>query len=275
MKKFVAVLAGVALFVAPANAALRMFFSTIGANQGQSLLEANPGLTLPIARSNPSVASGSRLYLWAEMITSTPGATQSQKWNGVSFDVVVNGGRVTANSLYNYVRTDPDTGDFLYERWQGVNSGVIQANGSVLNANLAAVVRGEGINNGANAAAASNRDLQSEVGVLAEQGQTAGNSRSLIAPAGFSGKAVLLGFYDVALDAGSTSASVFLKVGTGGIVRQGQTAPEPIYFGSGDEGAGILGGSFGTASPNADATITPEPASLALLGLAALALRRR
>lgn len=275
MKKFVAVLAGVALFVAPANAALRMFFSTIGANDGQSLLDANPGLTLPIARTNPAVASGSRIYLWAEMITSTPGTSQSQKWNGVSFDVAVNGGRVTANTLYNFVRTDPDSGEFTYERWQGVNSGTIQANGSVLNANLAAVVRGDGINNGANAAAESSRDLQSEVGVLAATGSTAAVSRSLIAPAGFTGKAVLLGSYDVALNVGSPSAQIFLKVGTGGIVRQGQTAAESIYFGVGDENAGVLGNAFGVGSPNADATITPEPASLALLGLAALALRRR
>ncbi|MBK8916006.1 MAG: PEP-CTERM sorting domain-containing protein [Phycisphaerales bacterium] len=256
MKKFFAVLAGVALVVAPANAALRLFFSTVGAGASEDLtlgqindMRANLG--------NPSVNSGSRIFLWAEMIA----APTSQKWNGISFDVTSTGGRITANSLYNYRVVDPDFGDVLYERWQGVNSGTIQPDGSVTGANLAAVVRGEGVNNGTNS---DDFDKHSEIGVL---GPVAG-SRNLP-------KATLLGFYDVALNPGSSSAQIFIRIGNGGIVRSGAPGAEAIYLGVGDEAAGLTGSSFGQSSPTADATIVPEPASLALLGLAALALRRR
>ncbi|QOJ13531.1 MAG: PEP-CTERM sorting domain-containing protein [Planctomycetia bacterium] len=256
MKKFFAVLAGVALVVAPANAALRMFFSTTGVDAATDLSLAQIQ-EMRTNLGNPSVNSGARIFLWAEMIAN-PAA---QKWNGISFDVVVNGGRVTSNSLYNYRVVDPDFGDVLYERWQGVNSGTIQPDGSVTNANLAAVTRGEGVNNGANS---DDFDRHSEIGVLG----TVAGSRTLP-------KATLLGFYDVALNPGSNSAQIFIRIGNGGIVRSGATGAEPIYLGVGDEGAGLTGSSFGQSSPTADATIVPEPASLALLGLAALALRRR
>ena len=66
-----------------------------------------------------------------------------------------------------------------------------------------------------------------------------------------------------------------IGVGNGGIVRSGGGGAEPVYFGFGDEADGLDGDDFLATSTLFDAFITPEPASLILLGLGALALRRR
>lgn len=249
-----------------ATAALRFFFSEIGAAPDESVLDANPGLTLPIPRSNPDVPSGSRLYLWGEM-TGAPG---SQAWVSLDLGVSVVGGNLTARQIYNYQRTDSGTGDVLYRRWDGVNQGWIDGNGDVQSFTAFATSGGAGISN---TAAAANYDLQSEVGMLQQLGFTGTQARSLTQPAGWAGKAVLLGWFDVALESGQTQAEVFLKI-SGAIVRSGGGV-EPIYLGVGDENAGLTGGSLGQMSPVADATITPEPALGGALLLAGLLLRRR
>ncbi|MBK8913545.1 MAG: PEP-CTERM sorting domain-containing protein [Phycisphaerales bacterium] len=261
MKRFVALAAGLALFVVPANAALRLFFSTGGAFSNSVVNDVGVAAgDMPAANGgpgNPTVGNGTILYLWAQMI----GPPSSQKWNGVSFDVHVDGGVVADRLMYNYTVVDPDFGDVLYTRWQGVNQGVGVGTADLTGINLAAVTSGEGINNGVNAAT---YDDQSEIGPV--NAGTAAQRRALP-------KSVLLGWVQV--QATGPVASVFLRVGTGGISRAGATGAEPVYLGAGDEDAGLRGNSFGSQSPMADATVTPEPASLALLGLAALAMRRR
>lgn len=262
MKRIVAVAAGLALLAAPASAALRLFFSPGGAFSATAINDvALTAADVPAANGgvgNPTVGNGQVLYLWAQMI----GPPTSQKWNGIAFDISVNGGTIASTLMYNYNVVDPDFGDVLYERWQGVNQGAGQGTSNVTGINLAAVVRGEGVNNGVNSAV---YDDQSEIGTAVGVG-TAAQRRALP-------KSVLLGW--IVVNATSPLAEVFLKVGTGGIARSGAPAAESVYFGAGDEGAGLRGNSFGLASPSADAFVTPEPASIALLALAALALRRR
>ena len=68
---------------------------------------------------------------------------------------------------------------------------------------------------------------------------------------------------------------VFIQVGINGIVRALAGIAEPVYMGFGDEGDGLMGDSFDQGSTLPEAIYTPEPASLVLLGLGALALRRR
>jgi hypothetical protein len=79
----------------------------------------------------------------------------------------------------------------------------------------------------------------------------------------------ILGYVDVS---SGGQATVWFRVGTLGIAIQGGNQETPIRFGFGD--ASVRAGSRDRSSA-ADATIIPEPASLMLLGLGALALRRR
>lgn len=256
MKQLLAAGLALALLAAPASAALRLFFSTNGAfsNNVVNSVPLAAG-DLPGAPSNPTVANNTILYLWAQMI----GPPTSQVWNGISFDVHVEGGTVQSAVLYNYTVIDPDFGDILYRRWQGVNQGTGLGTANLVNVNLAGVTAGEGVNNGPNA---DDYDKQSEIGFI---GPVAG-ARTLP-------KSTLLGW--VRVQALAPQAQVFLRVGNGGISRVGSPSPESVYLGVGDENAGLSGSSFGQQSPVADAVVTPEPAGIALLSIGALGLLRR
>ncbi|QOJ14207.1 MAG: hypothetical protein HRU75_05975 [Planctomycetia bacterium] len=241
--------AALLLSLAPADAsaaALRLFFSPFGAVEGHPVALAG----LPVARENPVVPDRSRLYLWAEML----GTPATQQWSAVSFDIVPTGATLTDSRFYNWIERDPDFGTIAYRRWRNIEPGDIGNDGALRRVSLFTTSGSSGVTN---AIAAQWFDLQSEVSLL--------DSRVLP-------RATLLGFIDVQLLAGSTRGELRLEVGEGTISR-GTGPPEPVYFGVGDEDAGLTGASFFQGSPLADAIVVPEPTALALLLLAALALR--
>ena len=83
------------------------------------------------------------------------------------------------------------------------------------------------------------------------------------------------------------TGSVFLKVGAGFILKDSTSNPptDDIYFGfgdgvkehivKGDPPVLAYGSDVGASTPTPDLYVVPEPANVLLIGLAALALRRR
>jgi hypothetical protein len=67
---------------------------------------------------------------------------------------------------------------------------------------------------------------------------------------------------------------VYFQVGTGAIVRSGGSAEDDLVWFGGDETVPLHGNDFGAVSAHPD-FVFPEPASLTLLTLATLFLRRR
>ncbi len=245
MKQALVVLSVIALFAVPANAtSFRLFFSTQGVGEFDPLGSVVPTFT------NPVVSGSARLYIWAE----TPAPTPQTNYIAVGYNISATGGAaITGGLAYNdfYTGTTGSGGSVTTYRWQGYNNGTLAAN-FLGNVRLASPPAGYyGVRNGPQGLIPVDPHLYSD-------GQAGGH------------RDVLLGYVDVT----GTAGSLFFQVGDLGIIRAAATW-EPVYFGFGDEGAGLMGNSKQQGSPVADATFVPEPASLLLLGLAGLALRRR
>ncbi|MBU0638361.1 MAG: PEP-CTERM sorting domain-containing protein [Planctomycetes bacterium] len=191
---------------------------------------------------NPSVdTSGGdvTLYLWAEMVN--PGGNVA--YNSVGFNIRVDGGaQVTGGSLYNI--TLPS----WTSRWDStVFTGTYPTSYAKTYKPfyVGTLAPPRGVTNNYGTADPDYRNI-------------GGREFNLLGEFTFSG----LG-------------EVFLEVGLNGIVRATAGIAEPVYMGFGDEGDGLMGNSFDQGSSIAEASLVPEPASLLLLGLGALALRRR
>lgn len=247
MKHAVVALIALGLFVVPANAVgLRVFFAPQGVGPGTALGGVTPTLAVP--QGGPyTPASPGRFYMWARLEGGN-GNMLYLSWgvniratgnvNIVNFVPGVNG------NIYNYYNGDTD----VY-RWQGYNNGDYSAT-SLLNVRVMCGTAGYfGIRD----KNYLNSDLQWDPTT----------------------KSTLLGYLDVTGSAGG----LFYQVGDLGIIRSGGTW-EPVYFGFGDDALGLMGNSkqLPTGSETGfllDAKIVPEPASLLLLGLTGLLLRRR
>ena len=181
--------------------------------------------------------AGYALDLWAESINYT---TQ-EHWNSVAFNINGTPG-VTVDSY-----TIHNTNIFGTNRWQStVYNGPALPDPYAYDFRLFYVSAG--------------------FGVTDQYGSIGFDPEYRVTPSGYAIRLATMTF--------SGAGDVFIEVGLGGIVLSGQPV-QSVYMGVGDEDAGLMGDSFDMTGYLADATFTPEPASLLLLGLGALVLRRR
>ena len=187
---------------------------------------------------NPVTTAGT-LYLWAEMVDSPA----EVHWNSVSFNILGTGDvMVTGATMYN-------TNVFGTDRWQG----------QTYNGDAFPTAEAKDFRNFYVSAGFGVTQQWGRLGFDPDYRDIGGQEVNLLGEIQFSG----------------TGGDIFIGVGLGGIVLSGAPAAMPVYMGFGDEDSGLMGDSFDQYSRDADAAIIPEPAGLMLLGLGALALRRR
>jgi MYXO-CTERM domain-containing protein len=237
----------------------RFFFDTVGVNEPAARPAATAlGFTNPIAPDAGGAGAGQRLYIYLGY------GTNNQNFSSVNLRVTVSGvgGIIRTGQLWNHVaglarwQTYPGTATMTPNQTTWDFGSLVKVGGG-----------GYGARNN-DGTGANGPDTPGSTGPT----QTADSH--FRADDGSSFGTTLLGYIDVD-NTNFGLSSVSVKLGSGGSGSAGVTVGNGdfVYFGFGDAGTT---NKANRTSANADATVrTPEPASMALLGLGALALRRR
>ncbi|MGE0480521.1 MAG: PEP-CTERM sorting domain-containing protein [Phycisphaerae bacterium] len=191
-------------------------------------------------RQNPTLAASSRLYIWA----NTLGARVFESWIAVNFHIDGDGPLHLSNLTIvnpNYWRASASI-----NRWRYIATPAIDpAQNEYTDVNMATIGNSLGIANPPN-----------------QDGYTDGPTGN-----------VLLGYFDVAYDR-SAPGAVWLEVGTlGGAALEYSIGAVRMQMGFGDTSLYTTQRNERSALP--EAVFIPEPATLALLLAAGIALRRR
>jgi len=235
----------------------RFFFDKTGVADNA----ARPAATA-LAFTNPSVDGSGRLYLYIGY------GTNNQNFSGNNLRIRITGDATfTGGALYNH-QCNPVT------RWQAVTGGVAPVAGTtdwVINSAFKVGGAGYGArnndgtgNNGPDTPGAFGPTMSADSHFRSDDGSL---NNGLFGT-------TLLGYIDVAHGASAVDAQVFIGSGDSGSAGVTVGPADIVYFGFGDAGTT---NKANRTSATADATIKaiPEPASMALLALGALALRRR
>ena len=262
MRKLIGILTVAGLLAGYANAqgpGARIYFDLGGSTPGnQAESDApHPGATAKINPIGDSTDGPVRLYIYWEF----GGANQNVF--SPNYDIEVDDGHITNAWNYNntniggigFTRWEPLGGDpptdYGVEPWNfpgGPDNNPTAVNGPSVSFTSAAIIA-FGL---ANDAAHQGLDNQLAIGD-GEFGST------------------LLGYVDVVADA--AEATVWMTVGVQGIAIEGGGPNDRIFFGFLDDP--VSAGDSGRRTAIQEATVIPEPASLMLLGLGVLVLRRR
>lgn len=254
MKKLLSVAFFAGLSVAMASAqdeSFRFFFDTVG-NDGTA---QGARSAANLSFTNPNIAGSGRLFLYLQYGT----ANQDFSGNNMRIDITGGPATLTGGSMYNHKSTTN------LDRWGTIPNSTVTAGvtswefGSVFKVGAAGFGAKNVASNGTGAPDVEDNHFDRTDG---------GN--------GFG--TTLLGFVDVNSNGGNSN--VFMQNGDSGSGGVTITSNDYVYFGFGDNAylnkkGAAHGGAGGDTLRTADATITPEPISLALLGLGALILRRR
>lgn len=230
---------------------------------GASAAIMSPGPGSPTV--NPDL--GEYLYLWA----SLPDGPDT-KVQGLNLNFVIDGpATFTSWQLYGVRRdaTNPTedpigTTPVARYRWEAssvrLGQGVLGAGGTRIDNSTLTAVQTNGLQSNGNTIGEGTTNDPDSLNLWDED-------------AGVT--TWLLGIFRVAGGSRSDPARVWIELGANGAAYAGGAGLQPPVEIGGD--AGIAGGvgAAGRRSANPDALVVPEPASLILLGLAALALRRR
>jgi len=239
-------------------------------------LSEQSSVTVVPTPGNPSItaaqlaADGGKLLLWAVTPIWQDPTTDYPNWNGVAFSVVTTGTLASPGvTLYNTSVSPGKTPAYRWDNGQGGNI-LPNAAGQTIAA-TAATAKGIGM--------WPTNDLGADDGITPGEDNKACDVYN-------PGTGLELGYYllgEVPMNGvGTLKLCTFTNGGTsaGGWITQvgGNSQTEHVYFGTGDAAVNNRPTTPWPAystSELADATITPEPASLVLLALAGLALRRR